>query len=147
MVLQKQKITIPLAQGVDTKTDPKRTTGNIEVTNAYQPYTGELRKRRGMSALSASVIGGTATTAKYPRAVVESPTGNLIVAAHDTANATGNPVTAHSLNPVPLLALGRAVDGRTLEDGVLADVAPTILELAGLPRWERMTGRSLLAPV
>ncbi len=72
----------------------------------------------------------------------------LITADHGNADelrdAAGLPVTAHSLNPVPLLALGRALDGRRLRDGVLADVAPTILELAGLPRWEGMTGRSLL---
>ena len=55
-------------------------------------------------------------------------------------------MTKHSLNPVPLLAMGRAVDGKALDDGVLADVAPTILELAGLPRWPGMTGRSLLRP-
>lgn len=74
----------------------------------------------------------------------------LVTADHGNADelrdADGRPVTAHSLNPVPLLALGRAVDGRRLRDGVLADVAPTILELAGLPRWPGMTGRSLLAP-
>jgi 2,3-bisphosphoglycerate-independent phosphoglycerate mutase len=39
---------------------------------------------------------------------------------------------------------GRAVAGRTLHDGVLADVAPTLLELAGLPAWPEITGRSLL---
>ena len=55
-------------------------------------------------------------------------------------DAAGKPVTKHSLNPVPLLGMGRALAGRTLRDGVLADVAPTILELAGLPRWEGMTG-------
>ena len=38
-----------------------------------------------------------------------------------------------------------AVDGRSLGDGVLADVAPTLLELAGLPGWPGITGRSLLA--
>lgn len=64
--------------------------------------------------------------------------------ADDMLDAGGNPVTKHSLNPVPLLAMGRAVAGGALDDGVLADVAPTILELAGLPRWDGMTGRSLL---
>ena len=54
-------------------------------------------------------------------------------------------MTAHSLNPVPIVLVGRAVDGRLINDGVLADVAPTILELAGLERWEGMTGHSLLA--
>jgi 2,3-bisphosphoglycerate-independent phosphoglycerate mutase len=65
--------------------------------------------------------------------------------ADDMVDTAGNPVTKHSLNPVPLLGMGRALAGRTLRDGVLADVAPTILELAGLPRWEGMTGRSLIA--
>ena len=36
-------------------------------------------------------------------------------------------------------------EGRTLRNGALADVAPTILELAGLPGWPGITGRSLLA--
>ena len=64
--------------------------------------------------------------------------------ADELRDAEGQPVTAHSLNPVPLLGMGRAMAGRTLRDGVLADVAPTILELAGLPRWEGMTGTSRL---
>ncbi len=73
----------------------------------------------------------------------------LVTADHGNADqlrdAAGKPVTAHSLNPVPLLALGRSLRGRTLRDGVLADVAPTILEIAGLPRWTEMTGESRLA--
>jgi 2,3-bisphosphoglycerate-independent phosphoglycerate mutase len=64
--------------------------------------------------------------------------------ADDLLDAAGSPVTAHSLNPVPFLVMGQAVDGRSLRDGVLADVAPTLLEIAGLPRWDGMTGRSLL---
>jgi 2,3-bisphosphoglycerate-independent phosphoglycerate mutase len=74
----------------------------------------------------------------------------LVTADHGNADAMidddGHPVTKHSLNPVPLLAMGRALAGRRLADGVLADVAPTILELAGLPPWTGMTGRSLLRP-
>ena len=53
-------------------------------------------------------------------------------------------MTAHSLNPVPILAMGRRIRGRSLRNGVLADVTPTILELAGLPPWPGVTGRSLL---
>jgi 2,3-bisphosphoglycerate-independent phosphoglycerate mutase len=66
--------------------------------------------------------------------------------ADELRDADGRPVTAHSLNPVPLLGMGRVLAGRTLRDGVLADVAPTILELAGLPPWEGMTGTSRLEP-
>jgi 2,3-bisphosphoglycerate-independent phosphoglycerate mutase len=79
--------------------------------------------------------------------------GSLLIVTADHGNAEamrdaeGRPVTAHSLNPVPIAAVGRAVAGRSLHDGVLADVAPTICELGGLERWEGMTGRSLLDPL
>jgi 2,3-bisphosphoglycerate-independent phosphoglycerate mutase len=78
--------------------------------------------------------------------------GSLLLVTADHGNAEvmrdtdGHPVTAHSLNPVPIVVVGRAVDGRSLHDGVLADVAPTICELAGLARWDGMTGTSLLEP-
>jgi 2,3-bisphosphoglycerate-independent phosphoglycerate mutase len=62
--------------------------------------------------------------------------------ADELRDENGNPVTAHSLNPVPLVLIGRAVRGSKLADGVLADVAPTLLQLGGLPRWEGMTGSS-----
>jgi len=81
-----------------------------------------------------------------------SGAGSLLAITADHGNAdemrndAGQPVTAHSLNPVPIVLVGRSVDGRRLRDGVLADVAPTLLELAGLPRWDGMTGRSLLIP-
>ncbi|MEA2234745.1 MAG: 2,3-bisphosphoglycerate-independent phosphoglycerate mutase, partial [Solirubrobacteraceae bacterium] len=55
----------------------------------------------------------------------------------------GSPNTAHSLNPVPFVV---TVDGARLDPagGVLADVAPTALELLGIPQPPQMTGRSLL---
>ena len=79
--------------------------------------------------------------------------GSLLIVTADHGNAEamrdaeGGPVTAHSLNPVPIVAIGRAVVGRSLHDGVLADVAPTICELGGLGRWDGMTGVSLLDPM
>jgi len=66
--------------------------------------------------------------------------------ADEMRDADGRPVTAHSLNPVPLVLVGRAAAGRAVRDGILADVAPTLLGLAGLPNWDRMTGVSLLEP-
>jgi hypothetical protein len=45
---------------------------------------------------------------------------------------------------VPLLIAGGAATGRSLADGVLADVAPTLLELVGEPLFEGITGHSLL---
>ncbi len=64
--------------------------------------------------------------------------------ADELRDGAGGPVTAHSLNPVPLVLIGRAARGRALTDGVLADVAPTLLALAGLPAWAGMSGRSRL---
>jgi 2,3-bisphosphoglycerate-independent phosphoglycerate mutase len=52
-------------------------------------------------------------------------------------------LTAHTTNPVHLIL----VDGadRQLRDGIFADVAPTMLDLLGLPTPPEMTGRSLLS--
>jgi 2,3-bisphosphoglycerate-independent phosphoglycerate mutase len=77
--------------------------------------------------------------------------GGLLAVTADHGNAevmrdaTGAPVTAHSLSPVPLLLAGEAIHGAALRDGVLADVAPTLLSLLGLPRADGMTGTSLLS--
>jgi 2,3-bisphosphoglycerate-independent phosphoglycerate mutase len=64
--------------------------------------------------------------------------------ADDKKDAGGNATTAHSLNPVPVVLIGKSVEGRTMHDGVLADVAPTLLALVGIPPADGMTGRSLL---
>ncbi|HUP83862.1 MAG TPA: 2,3-bisphosphoglycerate-independent phosphoglycerate mutase [Candidatus Limnocylindria bacterium] len=65
--------------------------------------------------------------------------------ADEMRDASGAPVTAHSLNPVPFVLVGQAAQGRALHDGVLADIAPTLLELCDLPPLEGMTGHSLLS--
>jgi 2,3-bisphosphoglycerate-independent phosphoglycerate mutase len=72
----------------------------------------------------------------------------VITADHGNADAMrtqeGGIVTAHSLNPVPILIAGAAIEGHRLHDGVLADVAPTIAALTGLKPWPGMAGRSLV---
>ena len=76
--------------------------------------------------------------------------GALLAITADHGNAehlrdpAGRPVTAHSLNPVPFVLVGRRAAALTLHDGVLADVAPTLLAFAKLPGWPGMTGRSLV---
>ncbi|EDM70455.1 phosphoglyceromutase [Roseobacter sp. AzwK-3b] len=57
---------------------------------------------------------------------------------------SGGPHTAHTLNPVPVILVGGPQEAR-LGKGRLADLAPTILELMGLPKPEEMTGKSLLS--
>jgi 2,3-bisphosphoglycerate-independent phosphoglycerate mutase len=79
-------------------------------------------------------------------AVHEGGGACVITADHGNADhmlePDGSPNTAHSLNPVPLVV---TVPGLRLRDGgVLADVAPTLLDLLGLEQPEAMTGRSLV---
>lgn len=70
----------------------------------------------------------------------------LITADHGNAdfvvNSDGSPNTAHSLNPVPFIVV--SPDIKSVEDGVLADVAPTILRIMGVEQPEVMTGKSLV---
>ena len=71
----------------------------------------------------------------------------LLTADHGNADqmyeADGSPFTAHTTNPVPFLVAG-AGDVALREGGVLADIAPTMLQLLGLPQPEEMTGKSIL---
>lgn len=72
----------------------------------------------------------------------------LITADHGNAeemkDGGGEALTAHSDNKVPLLLLGTADKYDLCEKGILADVAPTILELAGISIPPEMTGKSML---
>ena len=71
----------------------------------------------------------------------------IIIADHGNAdhalNEDGTPNTAHSLNPVPFVYV-TADKNATVEDGVLADVAPSILHIMGMPQPKEMTGHDLI---
>ena len=78
---------------------------------------------------------------------IETAGGALLVTA-DHGNCelmrdpvTGGPHTAHTTNPVPVVLMN---GGGTISDGRLADIAPTLLALLGVPQPAEMTGRSLL---
>ncbi len=83
-------------------------------------------------------------------AVVEAAKANgyevVQIADHGNAdnavNADGTPNTAHSLNPVPIVVVSDRV--KSVKNGILADVAPTVLALMGVPQPEEMTGKSLV---
>lgn len=70
----------------------------------------------------------------------------LITADHGNADMVfdeeGRPFTAHTTNPVPFIVTAKDVELR--EGGILADIAPTILDLMQLPKPEEMTGTSLI---
>ena len=71
----------------------------------------------------------------------------IIIADHGNAdnaiNADGTPNTAHSLNPVPCVYVTKNT-GCKIQNGILADVAPTILTIMGMPQPAEMTGKSLI---
>ena len=71
----------------------------------------------------------------------------LITADHGNAERLidekdGSPITSHTTNEVPLILMGHG--DVKLSDGILADLAPTALELLGLEKPKEMTGRSLI---
>jgi len=70
----------------------------------------------------------------------------VVIADHGNAdnalNEDGSPNTAHSLNPVPIIVVSDRV--KSVRDGVLADVAPTVLGIMGLEQPSEMTGKSLV---
>jgi 2,3-bisphosphoglycerate-independent phosphoglycerate mutase len=70
----------------------------------------------------------------------------LIIADHGNAdmavNEDGTPNTAHSTNPVPCWLVSRSLNPN-LQNGILADVAPTILKMMQLPQPAAMNGRAL----
>ena len=82
--------------------------------------------------------------------VVESAKANgyevVMIADHGNAdhaiNADGTPNTAHSLNPVPIVVVSERV--KSVENGILADVAPTVLKLMGVEQPADMTGHALV---
>ena len=104
----------------------------------------------GHTGVFPAIVKAVETTDRCVREVVETGRAKgysfVIIADHGNAdkalNPDGTPNTAHSTNPVPVIIL----DDRafTLRNGILADVAPTILDMMGMEKPAEMTGSSLL---
>ncbi len=120
---------------------------DLIVTNYANPdmvgHTGDL---------SAAIAACEAVDAGLGQvlAALEQAGGAMIVTA-DHGNCelmrdpeTGGPHTAHTLNPVPVILVG-GPKGAHLNPGRLADLAPTLLQLMGLPQPPEMTGVSLIS--
>ena len=110
---------------------------------------------------NADMVGHTGVIEAAVQAIetVDECLGEVVAAVHEQGGACvvtadhgnadhmlepdGSPNTAHSLNPVPLIV---TVAERALrsDGGILADVAPTVLELLGIEQPAQMTGRSLM---
>jgi 2,3-bisphosphoglycerate-independent phosphoglycerate mutase len=78
--------------------------------------------------------------------------GGVLMVTADHGNAetmvdeNGTPHTAHTLNPVPFILVDETRIGAKLREGILADIAPTILQVMGIDQPSAMTGKSLLLP-
>lgn len=74
----------------------------------------------------------------------------VIIADHGNSdymiNPDGSPNTAHTTNPVPIIVAGEHIskENYVVQEGILADVAPTVLHIMGIPQPKEMTGKVLL---
>lgn len=104
----------------------------------------------GHTGVMAAAIKACEAVDACVKAVVETALENnyttIIIADHGNCetmiNPDGSPNTAHTTNPVPIILVDK--DQIRVQDGVLGDLAPTILELMGIEKPVVMTGHSLL---
>jgi 2,3-bisphosphoglycerate-independent phosphoglycerate mutase len=105
----------------------------------------------GHTGVMSAAIKACETVDQCAQAVIETASANgystLVIADHgncDTmVNPDGSPNTAHTTNPVPFILVDP--DRSPVNDGVLGDIAPTILEILGVQQPEEMTRKSLIA--
>ncbi len=83
----------------------------------------------------------SAVAASGGRLIITADHGN----AEQMLDAEGKPQTAHTMNRTPLIVLEGGKSRALLDNGRLSDIAPTVLDLYGVPRPQVMTGRPLLA--
>ena len=108
----------------------------------------------GHTGVFEAVVKAVETTDQCAQAVVETALAAgyacIIIADHGNAefmrNADGSPNTAHTTNLVPCILADNDYVG-SIADGKLADLAPTVLALMGIPQPAEMTGQNLLRPV
>ncbi len=150
---------------------PKVATYDLMPEMSAPGVTGEFVRRLGRDDLdlvvlnyaNADMVGHTGVLEATVRAVETLDTslgrvaeavrarGGILFITADHGNAEqmwdearGEPHTAHTTNRVPFVVVGSEDLLRGLDEGILADVAPTVLDLAGLPAPAAMTGRSLV---
>jgi 2,3-bisphosphoglycerate-independent phosphoglycerate mutase len=132
-----------------------------EAARAFVEAWGEESAMFGIiNFANADMVGHTGVIEAAVRAVetVDRALGEVVAAVHEAGGACvitadhgnsdhmleddGSPNTAHSLNPVPFIVTADGV--RLREEGILADVAPTVLQILGVDQPEAMTGRSMI---
>ena len=106
-------------------------------------HTGDIEAEKRAMAATDDAVGRVVDAALALGGAV------LITADHGNGEEMlfpdGSRNTQHSTNPVPAILVAKELEGMRLRDGGLRDIAPTLLELMGLPIPSRMTGASLLS--
>jgi 2,3-bisphosphoglycerate-independent phosphoglycerate mutase len=105
----------------------------------------------GHTGVYEAIAKAVTTVDECVKRVVEAAKANdyevIIIADHGNAdyalNVDGSPNTAHSLNPVPFVYVTANINA-VVENGILADVAPSICQILGIPQPTEMTGRGLI---
>jgi 2,3-bisphosphoglycerate-independent phosphoglycerate mutase len=153
---------VPSPRDVPTYDHKPQMSANEAAQAFVQAWSAERPRLGIVNFANADMVGHTGVIPAAVAAVetVDRCLGEVVRAVHESGGACvvtadhgnsdhmlepdGSPNTAHSLNPVPLIVTARGVelDGRV---GILADVAPTLLQLLGVEQPQAMTGRSLLA--
>ncbi|MDO8527510.1 MAG: 2,3-bisphosphoglycerate-independent phosphoglycerate mutase [Deltaproteobacteria bacterium] len=124
---KKQDVTILNFANTDMVGHSGRLESTIKAVETVDHCLGKILEKL-------KTLGGTA--------IVTSDHGN----SECMADGQGHPHTAHTLNRVPFVLVGPdAKDFRLKDSGKLCDIAPTILELLGIPQPKEMTGSSLLS--
>jgi len=133
---------------------PELTEKAVEALTSWQPDFLCLNFANpdmvGHTGVFEAVVKAVETTDRCLKKVMETAKAEgyavVVIADHGNAdlarNTDGTPHTAHTTNPVPIWVHGP--EGIKVSDGILADVAPTVLQLMGLNQPAEMTGRSLI---
>lgn len=136
------------APGVTEAIVPKLRNGEADFV-CLNFANGDMVGHTGVyGAIYKAVVAVDECVKQVVEAAIEGGFNVMIIADHGNAdyavNEDGTANTAHSLNPVPCIFVSNK-KGITLENGVLADVAPTLLTVMGLEVPKEMTGRNLIS--
>jgi len=104
----------------------------------------------GHTGVMSAAIKACETVDDCSKSIIETALAHgyttLVIADHGNSetmrNPDGSPNTAHTTNPVPLILVDKEI--KHINNGILGDIAPTILDLLGLPKPEAMTQNSLI---
>ena len=128
----------------------------IAEINAHQPNFICLNYANtdmvGHTGVFSAAMTAAETVSKCCERLIETALAHdyeiIVIADHGNSdfmiNADDTPNTAHTMNPVPCIYVSKNATGKRVKNGRLADVAPTLLALLGVPTSAEMTGENLI---